>query len=72
MATGAQFDAERPTEGFGLEGMRERAALMGGRLETATSGRGTVVEAHFPRSRSPVSISPIGARDESGRCGRAS
>ena len=45
---GRGFDAEQPTEGFGLEGMRERVALMGGRLDVATSDRGTVVEARFP------------------------
>jgi signal transduction histidine kinase len=45
---GRGFDADQPTEGFGLEGMRERAALMGGRLDVATSDRGTVVEARFP------------------------
>src|SRR5215211_3166156 len=34
---GHGFDAAEPTEGFGLAGMRERAALMGGRLEVETS-----------------------------------
>jgi signal transduction histidine kinase len=45
---GHGFDAEQPTEGFGLEGMRERAALMGGSLDLSTSDRGTVVRARFP------------------------
>jgi GAF domain len=45
---GRGFDAEQPTEGFGLEGMRERAALMGGTLSVDTSERGTAVEARFP------------------------
>jgi signal transduction histidine kinase len=35
---GEGFDADAPTVGFGLAGMRERAALMGGRLELRSSG----------------------------------
>jgi signal transduction histidine kinase len=45
---GDGFDAAEPTEGFGLAGMRERAALMGGRLEVETSAAGTAVTAVFP------------------------
>jgi signal transduction histidine kinase len=45
---GHGFDADQPSEGFGLAGMRERAALMDGRLDVATSERGTVVEARIP------------------------
>ena len=45
---GHGFDAAEPTEGFGLAGMRERAALMGGRLEVETSAAGTAVTAVFP------------------------
>jgi signal transduction histidine kinase len=45
---GAGFDVGRPTEGFGLSGMHERAALLGGRLEVTTSAGGTVVEARLP------------------------
>jgi signal transduction histidine kinase len=45
---GHGFDAAEPTEGFGLAGMRERAALMGGRLEVETSAAGTAVRAVFP------------------------
>jgi signal transduction histidine kinase len=45
---GAGFDTEQPTTGFGVEGMRERAALMNGELTLATSERGTVVEARLP------------------------
>jgi signal transduction histidine kinase len=45
---GSGFDAAEPTEGFGLAGMRERAALMNGQLEVSTSGSGTVVDARFP------------------------
>jgi signal transduction histidine kinase len=47
---GAGFDAEQPTAGFGLEGMRERAALMNGDLRVETSEQGTVIEAHLPLS----------------------
>ena len=45
---GGGFDAAEPTAGFGLAGMRERAALMGGELEIETSGAGTAVTAAFP------------------------
>jgi signal transduction histidine kinase len=44
---GHGFDADQPSEGFGLAGMRERA-VMDGRLDVATSERGTVVEARIP------------------------
>jgi signal transduction histidine kinase len=45
---GGGFDAAEPTAGFGLAGMRERAALMGGELEIETSPAGTAVTAAFP------------------------
>ncbi len=45
---GRGFDAAEPTPGFGLAGMRERAELMGGRLEIDTSGAGTVVSGRLP------------------------
>ena len=45
---GGGFDVAEPTAGFGLEGMRERAALMGGELEIETSGAGTAIAATFP------------------------
>jgi signal transduction histidine kinase len=46
---GSGFDAASPTQGFGLAGMRERAALMGGELSVrSAAGGGTVVEARFP------------------------
>jgi signal transduction histidine kinase len=45
---GRGFDTEQPTEGFGLTGMRERAALMNGRLDVETAPGGTVVAARFP------------------------
>jgi signal transduction histidine kinase len=45
---GRGFDAVAPTAGFGLAGMRERAALMGGELEIETSSAGSAVKAVFP------------------------
>ena len=46
---GAGFDAASPTDGFGIAGMRERVALMGGELEVRSSpAGGTVVEARIP------------------------
>lgn len=53
---GAGFDPDAPTEGFGLLGMRERAALADGRLEIVTSEAGTTVRAAFPipRDQSPT------------------
>jgi signal transduction histidine kinase len=45
---GRGFDAAEPTEGFGVTGMLERAALMGGRLELTSTAAGTVVAARFP------------------------
>ena len=45
---GRGFDAAEPTAGFGLAGMRERAALMGGELGIETSSAGTTVTAVFP------------------------
>jgi signal transduction histidine kinase len=45
---GRGFDAAEPTAGFGVAGMRERAALMGGRLAIETASTGTTVTAVFP------------------------
>ena len=45
---GQGFDAAAPTEGFGVAGMRERAALMGGTLELGSSSAGTTVRAVLP------------------------
>jgi signal transduction histidine kinase len=45
---GTGFDPDAPTEGFGVVGMRERAALLNGRLDVTTSEHGTVVDARFP------------------------
>ncbi len=45
---GRGFDAAAPTEGFGLAGMRERAALMGGTLELGSSAAGTRIRVVLP------------------------
>jgi signal transduction histidine kinase len=46
---GHGFDPEAPTSGFGLAGMRERVALLSGRLEVASSPSGTRIGAVLPR-----------------------
>lgn len=47
---GCGFDLTKPRTGFGVFGMRERAALLGGTLTiTSHPGQGTVVEAVLPR-----------------------
>ncbi|MHB1538616.1 MAG: GAF domain-containing sensor histidine kinase [Solirubrobacteraceae bacterium] len=54
---GTGFDPERRTDGFGLVGMRERIALLGGELRIESApGRGAVVSAWMPLMR--VSESP--------------
>jgi signal transduction histidine kinase len=46
---GSGFDPAAPTDGFGLAGMRERAALMNGRVDIRSSATGgTQVTATFP------------------------
>jgi signal transduction histidine kinase len=45
---GRGFDPAAATAGFGLTGMRERVALLGGELEIASSGSGTVLTAVLP------------------------
>ena len=46
---GAGFDVAAPSTGFGLAGMRERLALVGGTLDVASSPAGTVLTARLPR-----------------------
>jgi signal transduction histidine kinase len=49
---GVGFDPSVPTSGFGLAGMRERAALASGELEiTSSPGEGTTVRATIPAKR---------------------
>jgi signal transduction histidine kinase len=45
---GRGFDPEAPSAGFGMAGMRERAALAGGRLEVSSSPSGTTISARLP------------------------
>lgn len=45
---GHGFDPADRADGFGLRGMRERVALLGGTLRVAPAQRGTVVEARLP------------------------
>ena len=46
---GAGFDVDAPSTGFGLPGMRERLALVGGSLEVASSPTGTTLIARLPK-----------------------
>jgi signal transduction histidine kinase len=51
---GRSFDPNRRSTGFGLIGMRERAALVSGRLQlSAAPGEGTTVEVSIPTSNLP-------------------
>jgi signal transduction histidine kinase len=45
---GRGFDPDAATAGFGVAGMRERAALLGGTLEVASGAQGTTVRASLP------------------------
>jgi signal transduction histidine kinase len=45
---GNGFVASDPTDGFGLTGMRERVALVGGGLEVSSSAAGTTIEVVVP------------------------
>jgi signal transduction histidine kinase len=46
---GAGFDPDEPVDGFGLRGMRNRAAQVGGRLSVHSGPGGTAVELEVPR-----------------------
>ena len=53
---GEGFATAEPAGGFGVVGMRERAELLGGRLEIASApGEGTTVRAVLPAERLPAS-----------------
>jgi PAS domain S-box-containing protein len=60
---GSGFDPSRPTDGFGLVGMRERVALVGGRLELASSPEGTTVAVSLPAAGSLMSTPPVIRRE---------
>jgi signal transduction histidine kinase len=45
---GAGFDPATPSAGFGLGGMRDRLALVGGSLDVASSSAGTTLTATLP------------------------
>ena len=45
---GLGFDPDQPHQGFGLRGMRDRLAAVGGRLEVASTPDGTRLVAHVP------------------------
>ncbi|MDJ0336461.1 sensor histidine kinase [Salinibacterium sp. G-O1] len=45
---GTGFDPDAATDGFGLDGMRSRLALVGGALDISTSPAGTVLTATLP------------------------
>jgi signal transduction histidine kinase len=58
---GAGFDADVPPSGFGIVGMRERAALANGSLSVSSSaGGGTVVEATLPVVRAGAGRARLG------------
>ncbi|HEX8084536.1 MAG TPA: GAF domain-containing sensor histidine kinase [Solirubrobacteraceae bacterium] len=48
---GAGFDPAAATAGFGVAGMRERAALLGGTLDVVSGDDGTTVRASLPARR---------------------
>lgn len=55
---GTGFDSSEGTHGFGLVGMRERAALLDGEIDIVSApGRGTAVTASVPSGRSAELVS---------------
>jgi len=55
---GSGFDVSRPTDGFGLVGMRERVSLAGGRFDLSSSPDGTTVAISLPATGTPLAGSP--------------
>lgn len=59
---GAGFDPSSPRSGFGLDGLADRLALVGGRLTIDSApGRGTTLTARLPRreaARADVTVGP--------------
>lgn len=49
MDNGVGFDPQQPADGFGLRGMRNRAAQVGGKLSIHSGNVGTTVELEVPR-----------------------
>jgi signal transduction histidine kinase len=58
---GAGFDANAPTSGFGLAGMRERVYLAGGTLEIEPAQPGTLVRVRLPVGTSSDVSTPSAA-----------
>jgi signal transduction histidine kinase len=68
---GAGFETEAATEGFGLIGMRERTALIGGNLDFSSEhGTGTTVTVRLPVQPRPPE-QPVRILEAQGRRGRA-
>jgi signal transduction histidine kinase len=56
---GRGFDPEEPADGFGLVGMRDRVALLGGSLTIdAARGKGSTVRVVLPTHRTAPSPAP--------------
>ncbi|UJW86313.1 sensor histidine kinase [Devosia sp. SL43] len=51
---GPGFDTSEPRTGLGLEGMRERIASLGGRMDISSSPLGTSTVCTLPKSRSTI------------------
>jgi glucose-6-phosphate-specific signal transduction histidine kinase len=49
---GKGFDPDTASQGFGLQGMRERVSLAGGTLTVSPSERGTLIRACLPTGAS--------------------
>lgn len=54
---GRGFDADRPTGGYGIDGMRRRLAAAAGRLDVASGADGTVLTARIP-AHAPAAADP--------------
>lgn len=51
---GRGFDPDAPSTGFGLEGLRQRLALVAGRVDVASSPGGTTLIARLPLTGAPL------------------
>jgi signal transduction histidine kinase len=61
---GSGFLAETTTQGFGLEGMKERASLAGGTLNIDSDELGTSVSARLPARHRSIAASEVAASTE--------